>query len=602
MDAVAREGVVFSHVISPVPLTLPAHCSMLTGMMPPFHGVHGNINYRLGNTAVTLAELLRGHGFQTAAVIGAFVLDSQSGIGQGFDTFDDQLVAGGASAGARPERRAGDVTKTANAWLDEHPSSPFFLFLHYFDPHDPYTPPEPFASRFKNSPYAGEIAYTDQAIGQVIDKVKELDLYDSSIIIIVGDHGESLGEHGESKHGYFVYHSTTKVPLVVKLPGRRLTKRVDEKVSLVDIVPTVLSRLGLLMPEGLQGQDLSPLLAGEVADGTPRPIYSESMLATKYGCNSLLAVETSDWKYIQTSNPELYNLTLDPGELDNVLDEQPERAGRFQSALASMLAEYRRANEDDSTVAMDPASLARLRALGYTGGPVREIFEFDTDLEDPKNFIEIHAKLESVGRFEHEKDYQNARRVAEEILAIRPDVVGAHNRLGFIGVRTGDTDLAIKHYGEALRLAPDSDNAPLWHNNFGLLMRQKDRFDEAIEHFREAIRLTEPAIVGGTRRADARDMNRGALGLFLSARLSLGEALMQQNKLTEAADQFRQVVTIAPDNAAAHYNLSVVLSQLGRADEAAAEYDEAMRLQQAYDAARRTREQSRRPDQPEDQQ
>ena len=601
MDAVARESVVFSQVISPVPLTLPAHCSMLTGMTPPYHGVHDNINYRLADSVVTLAELLRGHGFQTAAVIGAFVLDSQSGIGQGFDTFDDQLVPGGAAAGARPERLAGDVTRIANRWLGEHPSSPFFLFLHYFDPHDPYTPPEPFASTFKTSPYDGEIAYTDHAIGQVIEKVKELDLYDSSIIIIVSDHGESLGEHGESTHGYFVYHSTTKVPLVVKLPGHRLAKRVDEKISLVDIVPTVLSRFGLPIPEGLQGQDLSPLLAGDVSGRTPRHIYSESMLATKYGCNSLLAVETSDWKYIQTSKPELYNLTLDPAELDNVLDKQPERAGQLQSTLASMLAEGGRPDEDNSTVAMDPASLARLRTLGYTGGPVRETFEFDTDLDDPKDFIEIHTKLESMGRLEHDKNYDEARRLAEEILAVRPDVVQVHGRLGFIGVRTGDPDLAIKHYGEALRLAPDSDDAALWHNNFGLLMRQQDRVDEAVEHFREAIRLAEPAIEGETRRAGTRDVNRGALALLLSARLSLGEALVQQNKLTEAADQFRQVASIAPGNAMAHYNLSVVLSKLGRADEAAAEYNEAMRLQQAYEAAHQTREQSRRPGQTENQ-
>jgi len=247
---------------------------MLTGMIPPYHGVHDNINYRLSDSTVTLAELLRGNGFQTAAVIGAFVLDSQSGIGQGFDTFDDQLVAGGASAGARPERRAGEVTRIGNAWLAERSSTPFFLFLHYFDPHDPYTPPEPFASRFKNSPYAGEIAYTDQAVGEVIDKLKDLDLYDSSIIIIVSDHGESLGEHGESTHGYFVYHSTTKVPLIIKLPGRREAKRVDEIVSLVDIVPTVLSRLGLPLPEKLQGEDLSPHLLGDVTDRTPRQIYS----------------------------------------------------------------------------------------------------------------------------------------------------------------------------------------------------------------------------------------------------------------------------------------------------------------------------------------
>lgn len=587
IDAVAREGILFENAVSPVPITLPAHSSILTGTIPPYHGVHDNINYRLGDSNVTLAEVLRENGYRTAAVIGAFVLDSQTGIDQGFDSFDDRLIPGGASAGRRPERRAEEVSRLANAWLSENSSTPFFLFLHYYDPHDPYTPPEPFASTFADDPYAGEVAYTDQAVGQVMKKLEDLDLYDSSIIIIVGDHGESLGEHGESTHGYFVYHSTTKVPLIVKLPGRRRARRVDQTVSLVDILPTVLSQLNLPLPETLQGEDLSPLFSNDVPDRKPRHIYSESMLATKYDCNSLLAVETRDWKYIQTSRPELYDLRVDPDELHNVLDEQPGRAGFLQERLRSMLAEHSRVGRGESTASLDAESLARLRSLGYTGGPVRESYEFDTALEDPKDFVEIHTRLESMDQFQKKKDYDGARRVADEILAIRPDFVEVHKRLGLIAVEQDDTDAGITHYSAALRLAPDSPDAPLWHNNLGILVRRKDRLDEAIEHFNEALRLVESAVEDSNDQGDGRTVNRGVWALRVSAHMNLGETFTEKGKFAQAADEFRRAVKLAPDNPAVHHALSGALSNLGRRDEATAEFREAARLQQKRLEARR---------------
>ncbi len=587
IDAVARDGILFANAISPVPLTLPAHSSILTGTIPPYHGVHDNINYRLGDSNVTLAEVLRGNGYHTAAVIGAFVLDSQTGIDQGFDSFDDRLIPGGASAGSRPERRAEEVSRIATAWLSANSSTPFFLFLHYYDPHDPYTPPEPFASTFAGDPYAGEVAYTDQAIGQVINTLKELDLYDSSIIIIVGDHGESLGEHGESTHGYFVYHSTTKVPLIVKLPGSGRARRVERIVSLVDIVPTILSQLDLPFPQNLQGEDLSPLLSSDVPNQKPRYVYSESMLATKYDCSSLFAVESRDWKYIQTSRPELYDLRVDPEELHNVLAEQPARAGFLQEHLRSMLAEHSRAGRAENTASLDAESLARLQTLGYTGGPVEESYEFDTTAEDPKDFIEIHTRLESMDRFDMVKDYVGARRMGDEILALRPGLVDVHRRLGFIAVQQNDTDVAITHYSEALRLAPDSPDTPVWHNNLGILIGRKGRLDEAVEHFIEALRLVEAADGGSNERGDGWKVNRGARTLRVSTHINLGEALLRQNKFAQAADEFRRAVDLTPDSHTAHYNLSRALSKLQRPDEAAAEYREAARLQQKQRTDRR---------------
>ncbi len=218
IDAVAAEAVLFNHAVAPVPLTLPSHGSMLTGTIPPYHGVHHNIDYRLDESNVTLAEILKQNGFTTGAVISSFVLNAQFGFAQGFDTYNDHFVQPMSSFYGN-ERRADEASRVAEQWLAEHQDEPFFLFLHYYDPHDAYRPPEPFAATFKDNLYAGEIAYVDHCINQVIEKLKKLGLYDSTLIIITSDHGEGLDEHFEKTHGYFNYHSTMRVPLIIKVPG-----------------------------------------------------------------------------------------------------------------------------------------------------------------------------------------------------------------------------------------------------------------------------------------------------------------------------------------------------------------------------------------------
>ncbi|MHC5018472.1 MAG: sulfatase [Planctomycetota bacterium] len=309
IDAVAAEAVRFEHVIAPIPLTLPSHSTMMTGTIPPRHGIHDNLNYSLGDSNVTLAEMLQAKGYTTGGIISSYVLEDTFGLNQGFDTYDDEFDETITDA-AGAQRRGGEVSEHAIRWLDENRRDSFFLFLHYYDPHIEYTPPEPFASMFKDNLYAGEIAYADHCIGQVITKLKSLGLYDSTLLIITGDHGEGLGDHVELAHSYYIYQESIHVPLIIKLPGQHKAKTVKDVAGLVDITPTVCSLLNLGLPEPIDGKDLSPYLWRETPESEDRYIYSESLIATKYNASPLLAVTGNRFKYIQTARPELYDCRI----------------------------------------------------------------------------------------------------------------------------------------------------------------------------------------------------------------------------------------------------------------------------------------------------
>ena len=260
IDAVAREGSLFTNAISPVPMTLPSHSTMLTGTIPPYHGVHDNLMYGLGQDNVTLAQILKDQGFATefatGAVVGTFVLDAQFGLDRGFDSYDDQFKSYDTAI-KLTERQGSDVSRLAIEWLEKHKEDKFFLFAHYYDPHAPYAPPDPFASRFADDLYAGEIAYTDDCVGLVLQKLKDLGLYDSTLVVITADHGELLGEHGEATHSFFIYQNALRVPLIVKLPHspsddeasrQDEPRRIDSVAGLVDIVLTICGLMGIDSP------------------------------------------------------------------------------------------------------------------------------------------------------------------------------------------------------------------------------------------------------------------------------------------------------------------------------------------------------------------
>ena len=297
IDAVAAEGIRFNHCVSAVPITLPSHSSMLTGTIPPYHNVRDNENYYLDQANVTLAEILRDNGFSTGAVIGAFVLDSQFGIAQGFDSYNDSLEDKNKPDVGCAERDAAEVTRLANLRLEKYQDERFFLFLHYYDPHSPYLKHKRFTMPLLKHIYDGEIVYTDHHIGRVIRKLKELNLYDSTLLIITADHGEGLREHNENTHGYLIYHSTVHVPLIFKLPGGPKSA-VNDTVGLVDIVPTVCSLLGISVPSVVQGKDLSAYFLKEgVGEGeNERFLYCESLMPTKFDTGPLLGLVSGRWK------------------------------------------------------------------------------------------------------------------------------------------------------------------------------------------------------------------------------------------------------------------------------------------------------------------
>jgi len=511
IDEMASEAVTFTKVYSPVPLTLPAHSSMLTGTIPPFHGVHSNRSSKLGLSNLTLAEILRDNGFKTAAVISSFVLDSRFGLDQGFDTYNDTFD-NPIPGRYKNERRAEETTRFACQWLDAHKDQKFFLFVHYYDPHQEYHPPEPFATTFKDDLYAGEIAYTDHCIGLMLDRLRQLHLYHSTLIIVTGDHGEMLGEHAEDTHGYFIYQSALKVPLIVKLPGKNKPRKIAEPVGLIDIFPTVLGRLNITPPPNLQGQDLSPWLQGKPPSQTERFIYCESLLPTTFNRSSLRGVVAEPWKYIQAPRRELYNIAEDPGEKKNLAKAQSQRVRILDNRLRHILAGSARSDTpQQNAFKPDSKSLARLKSLGYVGGGHDiNTSQFDESKPDPKDFPpnrknlagddtflfiadmfadkhqELAAKMASEGKFAKAVEQYKAA------LRFRPQWPKVLNELAGILATTEDPNIydpneAITLAYKACTLATMED--PMYLETLAAAYAATGQFEKAAENARKAVDL-----------------------------------------------------------------------------------------------------------------
>jgi len=569
IDAVADEGILFTRAHSTNPITLPAHSSMLTGTNPPYHGVHDNQNYRLSEDNVSLAEILQDHGYQTSAFVSAFVLKSGFGLNQGFETYDDDVIGDDETA-LITERIAGDTSRRANQWLDHHGREPFFMFLHFFDPHTSYRPPEPFASRFSKSRYVGEIAYVDHCIGLVIERLKSLGIYDSTLLIITSDHGESLGEHGENTHSYFAYQSTIRVPLIIRAPGRVGRGKRDELISIIDIVPTVLSLLKISQPPHIQGEDLSKALqvSSESAD---RSLYCESLYPTKYGCNGLYGLIQDRWKYIWTTRPELYNLEHDPTETTNLIEKEPDIAAELHAALQNVLLQQTRSHAAKSLQQHDRKSIARLKSLGYVGGAVNaKSLEVAPGVEDPKDFVDLHNRLMIAQALYRAGELERARLESLELLKRRPRDLTILMTLGLIAEKAGRHAGAVSFYSKYLAVAAEviesstkrkvlhfNTELTLVHNRLGLSLVQLGNVDQGISHFKKALEI------------DARSD---------WAHYHLGDALRTLGRPKEAIPHFRQAIQLAPKTANMHNGLGRTLGMLGQNRDAAVHLREAVRL------------------------
>ena len=548
IDEIAGAGTRFDRAYSPAPITLPSHASMMTGTIPPYHGLHDNGEGRLAAEHVTLAERLHDAGFETAAVVGSFVLDARFGLAQGFDLYDDRVPRSGGAEWI-DQRRADEVTDAALAWLSGRGERPFFLFVHYFDPHMLYDPPEPFRTRHADDLYTGEIASVDHQIGRLVDELRERGLDDSTAIVVTADHGEMLGERGEETHTYFIYEPAVRVPLVVRVPGLETIPVVSDPVGLVDVAPTILGLVGLAAPADLDGQDLGPVIRGERQADPDRALYCQALEPTKYGANPLLGSIGRRWKLIETTRPELYDLLADPAESRDLADDQPEVVDRLRRELHARLDDRRRDAGGDPVDDFGGDARRRLRSLGYVGGQAADpTLAIDPDRPDPKDVIGYHARHMRLPYLLSRGALDEAEAEARALEQERPDDWRGPLYLGEVALARGQAEEAVAHLERAIERRPDDADL---HHALGRALVAAGDLERALATYGKAVELdpSDPSILA----------NRGV-------------AYRLAGRPSEAADAYRAALTLDPDHLEARYNLANLLFAAGRMDEAVAEY------------------------------
>jgi len=447
LDALQKDSVVFDNAFSPVPLTLPAHTSLFTGLLPYQHGVRDNIGYRLSPKATTLASFLRQRGYSTGGAVSAFVLDHATGIAEGFDAYRDDVEMRASAEALGQVQRSGAVTEELlEKWISEQPpQEPLFAFLHLYEPHSPYDPPEPFKSRYAKRPYDGEIAAVDAVVGRFLGFLKSKQIYDKAIVIFLSDHGEGLGDHGEDEHGIFLYREELRVPLFVKLPGgARAGERLGAPAGLVDVFPTVAALLGEKVPFALAGE---PLLAGGARPGSDRRLYAETLYPRlHFGWSDLASLTDGRYQYIEAPRPELYDWTKDPAEKSDLSAGLPPA---FRSMRAQLLATERPLQPPGTA---DAETIRKLASLGYLAS--RSPDAASKDLPDPKD------RIETLGRFKeashliavHRED--DAVSLLRALTAENPRMLEAWELLTRVLRRSGRPREALEALEHADRLQP----------------------------------------------------------------------------------------------------------------------------------------------------
>jgi hypothetical protein len=453
LDTIATAGVRFDTAISPTPLTLPSHTSLMTGLDPPEHGVRHNAVERLGGGIPTLAEHFRAAGYATAAFVGALVLDRRFGLDRGFEVYDDAMAGRVSATVGFAERPADRVVDAALAWLDGAPER-FFLWVHFYDPHANYRPPPGFAAAFASRPYAGEIAFADAQLGRLLAELRGRWPEDGTLLLATSDHGESLGEHGEPTHSYSIYEATQHVPLLMSGPGLPRGLALTAPVRLVDVAPTLLALAGAEPLPDIAGRDLRPLIDG--SEQGQRTAYVETLATRRdYGWSPLLGLRTARFKYIRAPRPELYDLRTDPRELRDIAAAKPETAERLDGLLSERLAAAAPRSDASLAVGLGEADRARLRSLGYVV-PARGAAVAPADAEvggpDPKDEIGLLRVLAEARRD------VDAGRLAAALARIsdtgdQGTAVAAMR--ASIAVATGDYELAERDARAVLASQPD---------------------------------------------------------------------------------------------------------------------------------------------------
>jgi choline-sulfatase len=544
LDALARESVVFTHAYSQVPLTTASHATILTGTYPQFHQVN--------DFAVPLAEdlpyapyIFRGNGYYTAAFVGSLVLDPETrsapGFERGFDTYDAGFHRRRQDEDRYHsiERRGGEVVAHALPWLSAHKKGPFFIWVHLYDAHDPYDPPEPFKTKYAAEPYDGEIAYVDAAVGKLLDQLRTLGLFDGSLIAVMADHGEALGQHGETTHGIFLYDETIHVPLLFKLPREQSAgSRVDTRAGLVDVLPTILQSVGIDIPAEVQGESLLSLLqasgsksvATTKAVSQDRPAYAESDYPHRtFGWSSLRSLRTGKYLFVEAPTKELYDQAADPNAEHNLSATSTAVANTLDGQLEAFRQKTSTTKEAPK-VAADPGLQERLNALGYvaTDSSSASMPGIKETGVDPKQKVDVVNLLHHAEMAREDNRFAEAVPLLEQVIALEPNLPITYLQLGTSLTALKEYDKAVPILRKAVDMRPDL-TVPRYQ--LGSALFETGDFAGAATQFETAV---------------ARSPN------WPEAHLSLATAYAREDRLADAIPEYAKVIELRPNHYSAH--------------------------------------------------
>jgi len=560
LDALGARGTRFAQAVTAVPLTLPSHASILTGTYPFVHGVRDNLGFVLGDSPPTLASVFGQAGFHTAGFVGAAVLDHRFGLNRGFETYDDRMppIDLAASVAHEAEVRAEVVVNRVLAWLGGRPAGRFFLWVHFYDPHAPYDPPEPYRSKYAGRLYDGEIAYTDMQLGRLLKAFQLQGLADKTLFALLGDHGEGLGEHGESGHGIFLYDSTIRIPFILAGPGVPPGQVVQAQVRSIDLMPTILAICHLHVPSQSQGTSLKPLMEDTASmPSESRFAYQETIYPlTTMGWSPLRALRGAEWKYIEAPEEELYDLRSDSREGLNRLQSNPATAERYKKLMAGILGE--KGTQGIKRNAVSAELRQELASLGYVSAGVSEAPEVNHSLPDPKKRIGLLGQFEAGTQSMVSGDYNEALPRLEAAVEADPGNPLFNLRLGICSELSGNPRAALGIYERAIRQHAATDEL---YFRYATLLQGDGQLLQAVQAFGHSLELNPD---------------------YAESLEGLGMCGLKLDRLPEAERAFQHLLEKDPRRASACNGLGLIRVRQGRRSEAASEFQKALAVDPEY--------------------
>ncbi len=604
LDALAASGVRFERAYSHVPLTLPSHSNLMSGVLPLGTGLHVNFQGAVHPDVPLLAEMFAASGYRTGAFLAAWVLNSEFGLNRGFQVYDD-LAPNSKDLGEQVERTADEVTDAALAWLSQAPEAPFFAWVHYFDAHDPYSPPSGFQDA--ETPYDGELAFLDSQLGRILAWLDAHGRRESTLVVVAGDHGEGLGDHEEATHGIFIYDSTMHVPLIMSWPGNIDAHTVSSPVGLIDIHPTIVELCGGTSSTLVDGSSLVTALRG--GPFAPAPLYAESEYSLRsFGWAPLSSLRTKDWVYIEAPRPELYDTATDPGELTDLSESEVNKRQSLRGALHELRASL--VVREAEGIELTAGATANLAALGYVEGTA-DIAGVDMDsLQDPKDLRHVFSGTMRAKRMRDRgedqavvellttlledspesgelwglmasslldlKRFAEARDALKQSLLTRPETAGNLSSLGEAYLGLNELELALEAFTKSIELSPEDAQV---HSRLALIYAKTKRFDLAEVHYRKQCELSPDSPNAHTNLANVLlSQSRFDEGLReLDAALALDQAcepawmtrlqvLHATKQLAAARETMSRCLAATPDATQFHRNLSAFAEKTGDAE------------------------------------